>query len=84
MWLLIGGDGWIGKQLQNELIAQNIEYQCSSERMDNPIDKLEQEIKNLDVDRVICLAGRTSGGQYNTIDYLELGKQQTLENVRTK
>lgn len=44
--------------------------------------KLEQEILTLGVERVVCLAGRTSGGEYNTIDYLEGGKKQTYENVR--
>lgn len=82
MWLLIGGNGWIGKQFQQELQKQGIVYQCSSHRMDNDIGVLEQEIQSVHADRVVCLAGRTSGGQYQTIDYLEGGKQQTLENVR--
>lgn len=82
MWLLIGGNGWIGKQFQQELQKQKIVYRCTSLRMDHDISVLEQEIQSIPTDRVVCLAGRTSGGQYNTIDYLEGGKQQTLENVR--
>lgn len=82
MWLLFGGNGWIGKQFQEELTHQEIKYQCSQYRMDTDRSSLEEEIKKIDADRVVCLAGRTSGGIYNTIDYLEGGKHQNYENVR--
>lgn len=82
MWLLFGGNGWIGKQFQEELREINIPYRCSMHRMDVDTHHLEEEIFSHGVDRVICLAGRTSGGEYNTIDYLEGGKQQNYENVR--
>lgn len=82
MWLIFGGNGWIGKQFQEELDQQEIQHQCSFLRMDIDHSMIEDEIKRLGADRVICLAGRTSGGEYNTIDYLEGGKRQTYENVR--
>lgn len=82
MWLIFGGNGWIGKQFQEQLVSHNIHYKCSNYRMDVEPSKIEEEIRSLGVDRVICLAGRTSGGEYNTIDYLEGGKKQTYENVR--
>lgn len=80
MWLIFGGQGWIGKQFQTELVAHDIEFECSPHRLDSDPIVLETEIAK--ADRVICLAGRTSGGAYNTIDYLEGGKQQNYENVR--
>jgi len=82
MWLIFGGNGWIGKQFQEELTQQGIQYKCSDYRMDTNKPVLEQEISASNADRVICLAGRTSGGEYNTIDYLEGGKHQNYENVR--
>lgn len=82
MWLIFGGNGWIGKQFQKQIQSHNIPYYCSQNRMDALPSRLEQEILTVGADRVICFAGRTSGGQYNTIDYLEGGKKQTMENVR--
>jgi dTDP-glucose 4,6-dehydratase len=82
MWLIFGGNGWIGKQFQEELDHQEIPYQLSQYRMDVDPTLIEEEIIQKGVDRVVCLAGRTSGGAYNTIDYLEGGKQQNYENVR--
>lgn len=80
MWLIFGGNGWIGRQFQDELVARGIAFRCAQNRMDADASTLESEM--IGVDRVICLAGRTSGGEFNTIDYLEGGKQQTRENVR--
>lgn len=82
MWLLFGGKGWIGKQFQEELKQQSIKYTCAEIRMDADQGVLQTEIDRVQPDRIICLAGRTSGGSFQTIDYLECGKQQTKENVR--
>lgn len=82
MWFIFGGKGWIGQQFQSELRLQGIDFYCTSLRMDSEIADIAQEIKSKKADRVICLAGRTSGGNIPTIDYLEGGKQQTMENVR--
>jgi len=81
MWLVFGGNGWIGKQFQEEARKQKIEFVCSSVRMDKT-PEVEREILHWRPTHVVCLAGRTSGGAYQTIDYLEGGKQQNLENVR--
>ena len=82
MWLIFGGNGWIGKQFQEELNHQGIPHEHSQYRMDVDHALIEEEIHKTGADRVICLAGRTSGGAFNTIDYLEGGKQQNYENVR--
>lgn len=82
MWLIFGGNGWIGKQFQEELVRQEISYRLSQHRMDVDHAWIGDEITSVGADRVVCLAGRTSGGAYNTIDYLEGGKQQNYENVR--
>lgn len=82
MWLIFGGRGWIGNQFQEELKKQSIKYVCAQTRMDADYKILQDEIDRIKPDRVICLAGRTSGGNYQTIDYLECGKKQTMENVR--
>lgn len=82
MWLIYGGNGWIGKQFQQELKVQKVDYKCSDLRMDTDFHKLMGEIVESGADRVICLAGRTSGGGFQTIDYLEGGKKQNYENVR--
>lgn len=80
MWLIFGGQGWIGTQFQQELVNQCIQYKCTKLRMDTDTSSLMKEM--IGITRVICLAGRTSGGGIQTIDYLEGGKQQTKENVR--
>lgn len=82
MWLIYGGKGWIGKQFQQELVKNGIKHLCTDTRMDVDVKMLEKEIEIVKPERIVCLAGRTSGGNFMTIDYLEGGKQQTLENVR--
>lgn len=81
MWLLYGGQGWIGRQFREELDRQNIVYVCGRSRIDDT-DGIRKELDRHAPTRVVCLAGRTSGGAYTTIDYLEGGKKQTHENVR--
>lgn len=81
MWLIYGGNGWIGKQFQEELRRQNIVYRCGSARMDDTAGVIG-EMDLFKPDRIVCLAGRTSGGNIQTIDYLEGGRKQTHENVR--
>ena len=81
MWLLFGGNGWIGNQFREELVRENIDHICAVSRMDQTLE-VEKEIRRLKPDRIVTLAGRTSGGGIPTIDYLEGGRQQTHENIR--
>lgn len=79
-FLLYGGNGWIGKQLQHELIIQGHVVSTSPFRLDNTTG-VQDELDRLHPDRVICLVGRTHGDGIATIDYLEQpGK--LVENVR--
>lgn len=81
MWLLYGGNGWIGTQFREELLRENIDHVCAISRMDQT-SEAEKEIQRMRPDRIVTLAGRTSGGGIPTIDYLEGGRHQTHENVR--
>lgn len=72
MWLIYGGNGWIGKQFCDQLDERNISYIIGVSRLGT--DKNEdiiKEIFNVAPSRIICLIGRTSGPGVNSIDYLE-------------
>lgn len=81
MWFIVGSQGWIGKQFIRVLAERGISYVKAEGRMDD-VGSLQTQLLRCKPDRVVCLAGRTSGGKYTTIDYLEGGRQQTYENVR--
>lgn len=81
MWTVFGGNGWIGSQFVKLLEEQGIEYDVPNFRLDH-IDAFKEYLQTRLPDRVVCLIGRTSGGEYTTIDYLELGRPQLHENVR--
>jgi 3,5-epimerase/4-reductase len=77
-FLLYGGAGWIGQQLQQVLVSHTISL--SPLRLDDTA-AVAAELDQLKPDRVVCLVGRTHGGGIGTIDYLEQpGK--LVENVR--
>lgn len=82
--LLYGSKGWIGNQILQDLIKQNINYVIGSVRADNKED-LEKEILNIKPTHIISTIGRTHGmiddKIYTTIDYLE-EKGKILDNVR--
>jgi 3,5-epimerase/4-reductase len=69
-FLLYGGKGWIGSQIYDLLNKLGHEVIIGSSRIDNYDDTLN-EIININPHRVICTTGRTSGGKFNNIDYLE-------------
>jgi dTDP-glucose 4,6-dehydratase len=81
MWFIIGGNGWIGKQVIQILDSKSIPYHLAVSRMDQYVE-IRGEILKTKPDRVVCLAGRTSGDNIPTIDYLEGGREKTYENVR--
>lgn len=81
MWFIVGGRGWVGQQVVAHLKAKNISYHLANSRMDD-LRGIREEIVDKQPSHVVCFAGRTSGGAFQSIDYLEGGRQQTLENVR--
>ena len=84
MFLIYGGNGWIGKKIVDILTYMRIEFVVSNIRADD-IKAVEHEITTLKPSNVMCLLGRTHGtfeDQYiPTIDYLEK-KGKVKENVR--
>lgn len=81
MWLIYGGNGWVGSQFIRLIKKKRIGYKLGLARIDNTKD-VEDEIKFINPERVISFVGRTQGGGISSIDYLEGGIPQTLENVR--
>ena len=78
LFLIYGGKGWIGSQFIELLKNKKIKYILGKERV-NDRKLIEEEIKNIKPTHVLSFIGRTSGGNYNTIDYLE---DNLYENVR--
>ena len=81
MWVIFGAHGWIGKQFQKILRKNNVDYTVPSIRMDD-IKNVELFLKEKQPSRVISFIGRTFGPGYSTIDYLEIGRPQLVENIR--
>lgn len=84
LFLLYGGNGWIGTQIQKLLKQQNISYHVSNVRADNEQD-VEVEIKLIKPTHIISTIGRTHGVYDNilitNIDYLEK-PDKLKENLR--
>lgn len=80
-WTIFGGHGWIGQQFCRLLEQQQIPYEIPSFRMDDT-KTLCQYLDQVHPSRVVSFIGRTHGGNYTTIDYLEQGRPQLVENVR--
>lgn len=79
-WLIFGGTGWIGNIMRNYLIQQNEIIINAESRADIEID-VENELLKIKPDRVVSLIGRTTGPEFNSIDYLEQ-KGKLVENIR--
>jgi dTDP-4-dehydrorhamnose reductase len=83
--LIIGANGWIGRQFQEILNKyDDIKYNISKSRADN-YDDLQKEINDIKPTHIISFIGRThgtiNGKEYSTIDYLE-EKGKLKENIR--
>ena len=82
--LIYGSRGWIGQQVIQYLIKEEIEYVEGEVRVENT-ENLEKEIETVKPTNILCLIGRTHGSiegkVYTTIDYLEQ-KGKIFENVR--
>jgi dTDP-4-dehydrorhamnose reductase len=78
--LFFGSKGWIGTQFGSFLNKNGITYISTDVRADDE-KAVEEEIKLYSPTHIISFIGRTHGGEYNTIDYLELsGKLK--DNIR--
>lgn len=78
--LIFGSKGWIGRQFCEYLDNNNILYIESDSRADNEKD-VEKEINEHKPTNIVSFIGRTYGGTFNTIDYLEQpGK--LVDNIR--
>lgn len=84
MFLIYGGNGWIGKKIVSIVEEMKMPFIVSTTRADD-IKAVEIEINDIKPTNILCLLGRTHGtfeGQYiPTIDYLEK-KGKIDENVR--
>lgn len=80
-WLLYGGAGWIGQQFVEVLEARNIAYVLGEARADH-LQEVREELEVIRPERVVSFVGRTRGGDFTTIDYLEQGHPQMVENMR--
>jgi len=79
-WLVYGSNGWIGNMVVKLLRKQGETVIKAQARADDELG-VEAEIATSDVNRILCLIGRTHGPGYSTIDYLEQ-KGKLVENVR--
>jgi len=78
--LVFGHKGYLGSAIIKLMTELSIKYVCASARLDNEI----AVIRDLDFHQpthVFCCAGRTHGGKYHTIDYLEQSGK-LVENIR--
>ena len=82
--LIYGSNGWIGNQVTEYLISQNINYTKGNERVDNT-ESLENEISLVNPTHIVSFIGRTHGKIGDkiipTIDYLE-EDGKLVENIR--
>ena len=79
-WLVYGSNGWIGGMVVKLLRKQGHTVIKARYRADDETG-VEAELATENVDRILCLIGRTHGPGYSTIDYLEQ-KGKLVENVR--
>ena len=79
-WLVYGSNGWIGNMVVKLLRKKGETVIKARARADDELG-VEAEIATSDVNRILCLIGRTHGPGYSTIDYLEQ-KGKLVENVR--
>lgn len=69
-WLIWGSKGWIGQMVCAILEERGEQVYHAQSRADCDKD-VEAEIQAVQPDRIMSFIGRTHGGGYNTIDYLE-------------
>ncbi|KAI1727535.1 GDP-mannose 4,6 dehydratase domain-containing protein [Ditylenchus destructor] len=81
--VIYGGRGWIGLQVQKLLAERNIPFQLAKCRVGSDSDEdVISELNTLCGTHVLCCTGRTHGGAFKTIEYLEGGPDRLYENLR--
>ena len=78
--LVYGSKGWIGTQFCDILKNTDIHFLEGVSRLDDNAS-VKNEIQTVNPTHVISFTGRTHGGEYTTIDYLEQ-KGKLQENIR--
>jgi len=79
-FLVWGWKGWIGEQVMTHLKEAGHDPVGAASRADDE-NAVAAELDSVKPDRSICLIGRTRGGDFLTIDYLEQ-KGKIKENVQ--
>lgn len=79
-FLVWGHKGWIGGQVMAAIEAAGHTAVGAASRADD-VNAVEKEIAEEKPDRAISLIGRTRGGEFLTIDYLEQ-KGKLVENMK--
>ncbi|KAM3719430.1 Trifunctional UDP-glucose 4,6-dehydratase/UDP-4-keto-6-deoxy-D-glucose 3,5-epimerase/UDP-4-keto-L-rhamnose-reductase RHM1 [Dirofilaria immitis] len=81
--VIYGGEGWIGKQCCKKLSERKILFTLAKCRIGRNSDKeILDELNGTYSTHVLCCTGRTHGGKFKTVEYLEGGPKQTFENIR--
>jgi 3,5-epimerase/4-reductase len=78
--LIFGKNGWIGSMSYELLLSKGHKVFIAQSRA-NDMKKVEQEIVDSKCTHVLCAIGRTSGGNVNTIDYLQ-DPSKLSDNIR--
>lgn len=68
--MLLYGRGWISSLFEEILMKNDIQYTISDVRVDDTDDMI-RELDRIKPSHCICMIGRTSGENMNSIDYLE-------------
>lgn len=79
-WLIFGSKGWIGGMVKTYLEEQGETVFEANCRADDEV-AVENLVKTIYPDNILCFIGRTHGPGYSTIDYLEQ-KGKLLDNIR--
>uniref|UniRef100_A0A1I8BMB2 NAD(P)-bd_dom domain-containing protein n=1 Tax=Meloidogyne hapla TaxID=6305 RepID=A0A1I8BMB2_MELHA len=81
--IIYGGRGWVGLQVQQLLKDKCIPYVLAKCKIGIDLEeKVIEELLQLRGTHVLCCTGRTHGGNYKTIEYLEGGPDKDFENIR--
>uniref|UniRef100_A0A183BT51 NAD(P)-bd_dom domain-containing protein n=1 Tax=Globodera pallida TaxID=36090 RepID=A0A183BT51_GLOPA len=81
--IIYGGRGWVGQQVVKLFEAHNVPFELAKCKVgDDSENKVVDELLQFRPTHVLCCTGRTHGGQFKTIEYLEGGADKDFENVR--
>uniref|UniRef100_A0A915E174 NAD(P)-binding domain-containing protein n=1 Tax=Ditylenchus dipsaci TaxID=166011 RepID=A0A915E174_9BILA len=81
--VIYGGRGWIGLQVQKLLREKNVPFHLAKCKVGGNSDhEITEELNTICGTHVLCCTGRTHGGTFKTIEYLEGGPDRLFENLR--